>query len=237
MVITGAQGGLGKAIARLAFSQGWRLALIDREPSITEDAPPEALSIVADVTDPASMRGALEHCKAELGSIDCLVSSAGLTRPGPSAALAREDWETVLTVDLSGAFFVAQAAYPYLRASAGSIVNISSISATRVMPGRAAYSAAKAGLNALTQSLAVEWGPDGIRVNAVAPAWVDNAFLRSLERKGVLDPEELVSKIPLGRLCTDDDVAQAVCFLANRNAASFITGQVLHIDGGYLSAG
>jgi NAD(P)-dependent dehydrogenase (short-subunit alcohol dehydrogenase family) len=239
LAVTGAAGDLGRSIATTFATSGWRVALLDVDTQRLGEAAQAAggRAYNADVTRPQTLSQAFGKISAELGYIDCLVNAAGLTRPAPSESLPDDDWQTVLDVNLSGAFFSCRAALPHLRPSGASVINISSISATRVLPGRAAYSASKAGLNGLTSSLAVEWASRGLRVNAVAPAWIDNTFLRSLADRGVLDPSELASKIPLGRLCTNEDVVAAVEFLADLDKSGFITGQVLHVDGGYLPAG
>jgi NAD(P)-dependent dehydrogenase (short-subunit alcohol dehydrogenase family) len=237
MVVTGAAGDLGRAIATHFARNGWRVDLLDVDDVRLRGVADEVggRAITCDVRERDDLERAFAVVGAD-GKIDCLVNAAGLTRPAPSFELSTVDWDAVIGVNLTGTFRTCQAAFPLLRRGSA-IVNVSSISGTRARPGRAAYTASKAGVDGLTASLAVEWAPSGIRVNAVAPAWIDNAFLRDLASRGIVDPAELVTKIPLGRLCTDEDVVQAVRFLADPAAAAFITGQVLYVDGGYVVAG
>lgn len=237
--ITGASGDLGAALARGFASHGWNVALIDLNADALAEIgdPIGGLSVPADVTSTDDVAAAVAAIDATWGRIDALINAAGITRPGASEELSPSDWRRVIDVNLSGAFHASQACFSHLHATAGSIVNITSIAATRAMPGRAAYTASKAGLEGLTASLAVEWAPRGVRVNAVAPAWIDNAFVRTLAEQGVVDRDDLISRIPLGRLCSNDDVVSAVAFLADSRQSGFITGQTLAVDGGYLPAG
>lgn len=236
VVVTGAAGGLGAAIARSFSASGWRSVGVDIRWSVASTDGVHQ-QIACDISNERAVSRCLEEIETSCGRVDCLVNAAGLTRVSPSQSLAVADWDRVLNVTLRGTFLMSQRTFPMLEASRGSIVNISSISGQRVLPGRLAYSSAKSGLDGLTRSLAAEWAAHGVRVNAVAPAWVDNEFLRKLAADGVLDPGELVEKIPLGRLCTEGDVVEAVRFLSDPLRAGFITGQVLYVDGGYLHAG
>ncbi|MFC4003837.1 SDR family NAD(P)-dependent oxidoreductase [Prauserella oleivorans] len=225
VVVTGSASGLGAHVCARAANEGWTVAGID----ITGG------DYRADVRDPAQLRRAFADIRDRYGRIAGLVNSAGLTRPGPSATLPEADWRMVVDVDLSGTFFACQAAFEHL-AEGASIVNISSIAAARGLPERAAYSAAKAGVTGLTNALAAEWGPQGHRVNAVGPAWTNTPLVQKMIAGGVVDLKSVVDAIPLGRLCTEDDVASAVLFLLSDRAA-FVNGQTLYVDGGYAAAG
>ena len=238
VIITGGAMGLGRAVAEEQISRGIKVGLIDRDLATVQATAEEigAAFAAADVTKPEELVSAMASLADTLGEVRGLVNSAGITRPGPSHSLPIDDWKTVIDIDLSGTFYACQAVYPHL-ARGSSIVNIASIMATRMLPGRAAYSAAKAGVVGLTRLLAVEWAPQGIRVNAVGPAWVQTALVLELFEKGLLDKAELEAKMPAGHLPTPVDVARTVSYLLDDQASSFVSGQTIYVDSGYLFAG
>ncbi|MER5390252.1 SDR family oxidoreductase [Saccharopolyspora sp. NPDC002686] len=237
VVVTGAASGLGARVAERASAEGWTVAAIDvqKEALAALDDATVASRHEVDVRDAPALRRVFAVLREQHGRIHGLVNSAGLTRPGPSATLSEADWRLVVDVDLSGTFFACQAAFDHLDEGA-SIVNIASIAAARGLPERAAYSAAKSGVAGLTNALAAEWGPLGHRVNAVGPAWTNTPLIQAMVRDGVLDRKSMTDAIPLGRLCTEDDVADAVLFLLSDRAA-FVNGQTLYVDGGYTTSG
>jgi pteridine reductase len=225
-LVTGAATRVGRAIAEELHLQGWRVAvhynqsreqaglvskLLDNAPLVQGDQSQEPERIVAEATQ-------------ALSGLDLLVCSAARFEKHASESLPREKFEAMLAVNLTGPFYLMQAALPHLRASRGSIVNLLDLCGTsQVWKGYAHYAASKAGLAALTKLLALEWAPE-VRVNAVAPGVA--AFPESMLEK---ERERLIARIPLGHAGTPKDVAQAVAYLAS---APYVTGQILSVDGG-----
>ena len=237
LVVTGGARGIGRGIARAFRDRGWAVVIADADAGAAQAAATDlgAGHAVVDVTDPDRLRAALAGVAERYGGIDALVTCAGITRIGESGLLPAADWRAVIDVDLSGTFYACQAAYPHLPDGAA-VVTIASVAAFRGMARRAAYCAAKAGVVALTRCLATEWAARGIRVNSVAPGWVDTPFLRDAARRGDVDLAELSRRPPLGGLTRVADVVAAVAFLVSEESR-FVTGQTLVVDGGWTWAG
>ena len=224
IIVTGAASGIGQATATLALDRGARVALIDREPSPS--------SIRADVSDESDVVRAFEEaCDSWGGAPTAVVHAAGIYRIRPTVELSVAEWTDLITVNLTGAMIVARAA-ARLMSGVGAIVLVSSIAAERGDRHEPAahYAASKGGVSALCRQLAVEWGPRGIRVNAVAPGVIDTPMLRLGD-----DPERrdayLAEAVPLGRLGRAEEVAETCLFLAGPQS-SYITGAVIPVDGG-----
>jgi len=173
-----------------------------------------------------------------VGRLDVLVNSAGISAPKDTLDLTPEEWRRMIDIQLNGAFFAAQAAGRAMVAQGhgGSIVQISSINAEAAFPRRAAYASAKAGVAMLVKTLAIEWATHDIRVNAVGPSHTETEMTRANIEKGNIDVASIKRRIPLGRLASVQDVANAVSFLCSERA-TYITGQSLYVDGGYLAYG
>lgn len=197
-----------------------------------------AIPCQADVSDPEACRALIATTAAQLGRVDVLVNSAGVSKPMPSLEVTPEDWRQMMGVQLDGAFFCSQAAARQMIAQGGGgcIVNITSINAEAAFPGRASYCAAKAAVQMVTKTLAIEWAQYNIRVNAVGPAHTETEMTRENITKGNFAVEQIRKRVPLGRLASVQDVANAVSFLVS-DRASFITGHSLYVDGGYLAYG
>lgn len=241
VVITGASKGIGRGLALALAHAGARMALIARSEadlqsvvSEVEAAGGKAAGYVADLRDVDSIRSVFDRIIADLATIDVLVNNAGLGQPIPSVDIDEEYWDHMVSLNLKGAFFCSQAAgRAMLSAGHGTIVNMSSQASITAIPEESVYCASKGGLNMLTKALALEWGPKGINVNAVAPT-----FVRTPGTAERLDTKEfhdnVISQIPLGRVGSLTDVAAAVQYLAS-SAGSMVNGEILVVDGGWTA--
>jgi 3-oxoacyl-[acyl-carrier protein] reductase len=236
--VTGAAQGLGLAIARGLAAAGARVALADVDAGVAAAAAAlrrdghVALEFVLDVRNEAVFGAGFEHAVAEFGGVDVMVNNAALTSSASLWELTAADWDEVLAVNLRGCFFGCRIAGRHMRGRGrGRIVNLSSIAAQQ--PSVASgidYAASKAGILALTRAFALELAPCGVTVNALAPSAFDGP---ALDRLDAPRREQLARSIPLGRFGNPDDVAAAVVYLAS-DAASFITGATLDLNGGRL---
>jgi 3-oxoacyl-[acyl-carrier protein] reductase len=240
-LVTGASQGLGAAIARHLAAEGYAVALVARRRSELEAVANSirlkggrAQVLPADVTDPGQVETVVRAAIDEFGSLDVLVSNAGVTRDALIHKMTDDDWFTVINTHLSGAFFAARAAQrSMVTRGYGRIIFIGS-TASAGWRGQTNYSAAKAGLQGMTRTLSIELGRFGITVNLVAPGHIDSELTRGTAERLGMDYEEIaadrIAANAIKRVGTPDDVAQAVSFLAS-DAAGYITGQVLQVSG------
>lgn len=247
-VVTGAADGIGWATAERFAAAGWRVALLDlREEAARTRAAAlgdDHIAIACDVTDAASVRKAVASVAERFGRIDALVNNAGISEQNaPTLEQTPEGFDRVLAVNLKGAFLMTQAVLATMRSQArdargqrGAIVNLGSIASLAGIPGRNAYSAAKAGVLGMTRALASEWARDGIRVNAVAPGYVRTALVADLVQRGAIDAHAIAARTPLGRMAEPAEIADAIFFLSSP-ASSYVTGAVLSVDGGWTAFG
>ena len=241
-LVTGAGRGIGRAAATRFAREGARVCLADVEPNgIAEaagalvDGGMDAFATRMDVTSRTEVESAVETTVERYGRLDILVNNAGVTRDNLFHKMADEEWRTVLNVHLTAAFLCSRAAQRYMvERGYGRIVNVSSTSALGNR-GQANYSAAKAGLQGFTKTLAIELGRYGVTVNAVAPGFIETEMTRETAARLGLDfeefVEEMVKDIPVGRGGWPEDVAAAILYLASEEA-SFVSGQVLYVAGG-----
>lgn len=243
-LVTGGAGGIGSATCSLFAERGYRVALADLNIAVAEQAASEidpsgtrVRPLMVDVSSGESVDTMVDGAIAAFGGIDVLVNMAGTTRPGPSESVSDSEWAALLDIHLGGTFRCSRAAFPALRQSeAGAIVNTASVAAWLGLPGRASYCAAKAGIEGLTKTLAVEWAKHGIRVNAIAPGYIRTLPVGRLIERGIIPEDRLRARIPLDRLGRPEEIASAIHFLASPDA-SYLTGHTLTVDGGLTVSG
>jgi 2-hydroxycyclohexanecarboxyl-CoA dehydrogenase len=226
-VVTGGGSGIGLAVVKRLRADGLNVAAIDLKPSDDESC------YTADVTDRSAVDAALSAIRERLGPVTILVNAAGLDGFKRFTNITFEDWRKVIDVNLHGVFHTIQAVLPdMLEAGWGRIVNISSSSTHSGTPYMSHYVAAKSAVNGLTKSLALEYGPEGITVNAVPPGFIDTPMLRSAEKNGFLgDVEQNIARTPVRRIGKPEDIAAACAFFISEEAG-YITGQILGVNGG-----
>ena len=244
VLISGAARGIGLATARTFAVKGYHVVIADLDGERAAAAAAELsgtephCGLALDVSDAEMVEAVVAQVEDEVGPIEVLVNNAGIAdQPVGTLKQQIEPFSRLLSVHLNGCFLLTQACAGYmLERRQGAIVNLSSIAGLAGIPGRNAYAAAKAGIIGMTRSMACEWGRRGVRVNTVAPGYVETALVADLAESGVLDVDTLRRRTPLGRLAQPDEIAQAVLFLASP-AASYITGTTLVVDGGWLALG
>ncbi|MCX3062163.1 3-oxoacyl-ACP reductase FabG [Streptomyces beihaiensis] len=243
-IVTGAGRGIGAATAERLALEGAAVAVVERSEADTAStvssiraAGGRCVGIGCDVTATDQVEAAIDHTVEEFGRLDILVNNAGITRDNLLFMMGDEDWDAVIDVHLHGAVRTVRAAQRHMvRQGSGRIVNLSSVAALG-NPGQANYATAKAAVQGLTRTLAVELGPHGITVNAVAPGFIATAMTDDTARRQGSDPAQLrkkvASKVPLRRVGSPSDIVGVVAFLASADAA-YLTGQTIYVDGGPL---
>ncbi|MDE3017599.1 MAG: 3-oxoacyl-[acyl-carrier-protein] reductase [Nitrospirota bacterium] len=239
-IVTGAAQGIGRAIAETLARHGADIVVADLDPGRSQDTVGavtklgrRALNVKVNVADFADVKAMVDQVMKEWGKIDILVNNAGITRDGLLLRMKEEDWNLVLQVNLNGTFHCTKAVLsPMTKQRFGRIVNIASIVGAMGNAGQANYAASKAAVIGFTKTVAREYASRLVTVNAVAPGFIDTAMTQGLPAEV---KETLQKQIPLGRLGQPSDVAEAVSFLAS-DAAGYITGHVLHVNGGMLMA-
>ena len=235
-IVTGAASGIGRATALLFRERGYAVAAADwNGPGVQEAARGEGmLAYEVDVRDASGVEGLVRATVERFGRVDCLVCAAGVGDGGKVDELSEEDWDRTVDVSLKGTFLCCRAAVPELRrGGGGAIVTFGSVLGRAVMPGTAPYSAAKAGIEILTRSLAIDYARERIRANCILPGSTDTPLMwLGVPAEKLPKVRSLVeSEVPIGRIAYPVEIARAVFFLAS-DEASFVTGASLVVDGG-----
>ena len=236
--VTGASSGIGRAIATALAQAGAHVVGVARREAALEDwreeAGGETAAVAADLSDTAAASAAAARIAAPLGAPDILVNAAGINTREPADAVSEQGWRATVDLNLAAPFFLARALAPAMRARGwGRIVNFASLQSTRAFPGGLAYGASKGGIVQLTRAMAEAWSADGIAVNALAPGF----FPTELTAPVFADPalaEDLAARTCIGRNGALADLVGPALFLCS-DAAGYVTGQVIHVDGGYTA--
>ncbi len=243
VVVVGGTSGINRGIAEEFARQGARVAVASRKQAKVDDTVSslqalgaEAMGFVADVRDPEAIETGLKAVHNRFGDFDVLVSGAAGNFPATAKGMSTNAFKSVVDIDLLGTFHVMKGAYPYLKKPGASVINISAPQAFLPMMAQAHVCAAKAGVDMVTRTLAMEWGPEGVRINSVVPGPIDNT--EGMERLAPTDElrQLTVESVPLKRMGKTDDIANACLFLAS-SLAAYISGVVLPVDGGWCQGG
>ncbi|WP_168788646.1 SDR family NAD(P)-dependent oxidoreductase [Paraburkholderia aromaticivorans] len=242
-LVTGGASGIGWATARALAAQGYRVVIADLHRDAARHRVEELgggghVAIGGDVSSESDVVAMIDDTLKACGRLDVLVNNAGIGEQAkPTIEQSVDAFDVLIGVHLRGAFLASrEAAKSMLVQRSGAIVNLCSIAGLSGIPQRNAYGAAKAGIAAMTRSMACEWARDGIRVNAVAPGYVATELAQRLVKNGQIDLPSIERRTPMGRLARPEEIAQAILFLAS-DAASYITGTVLSVDGGWHASG
>jgi meso-butanediol dehydrogenase/(S,S)-butanediol dehydrogenase/diacetyl reductase len=236
-IVTGAARGIGLATTKQMLAAGMSVAMVDwdgAELAAASNGLERVLPLVFDVSKPDDVAAMVAQVSEAFGRVDCLVNNAGVADFGPIEETNFERWRAVMETNLDGVFMCSQAVTPLLKASAGCIVNIASISGLRASTLRVAYGTSKAAVIQLTQQQAVELGEHGIRSNCVAPGPVRTKLAMAVHSQEIIDAYH--DAIPLNRYGSEDEIANVISFLCS-DAASFVTGQTIAVDGGFECSG
>jgi NAD(P)-dependent dehydrogenase (short-subunit alcohol dehydrogenase family) len=238
-VITGGASGIGWATAELFIARGWFVVIADknhdRARARVAERSTDMESVALDVTSTQSVDAVFDAVGTRHGRLDALVNSAGIQHWTSLAQIDWNAWNSVLDVNLTGTLRCLQAAgRQMLKQGSGAIVNLSSVAGVRGVPGRTPYAASKAGVEAVTRSAAVEWARAGIRVNAVAPGYVESELVDEYVKAGKLALAPVLERIPMRRLARPSEIADLIYYLCT-DAASYVTGQIIAVDGGFLA--
>jgi NAD(P)-dependent dehydrogenase (short-subunit alcohol dehydrogenase family) len=242
-LVTGAAQGIGRCIAQTLGTRGYAVALNDvRAPTDTQtslrDIGCETIALVGDIATDGVVDAGVEQVVSRWGRLDVLVNNAGVSCIRRAQDTSAEQFRRVIEINLVGAFIAARAAGAVmLTRGSGSIINIASIAGLVGIADRVAYNASKHGLIGMTRTLAAEWGGQGVRCNAVCPGWVKTEMDVADQAGGSYTDADITERVPMGRFASPEDIASAVCFLADPAASGFINGQAIAVDGGWTADG
>jgi NAD(P)-dependent dehydrogenase (short-subunit alcohol dehydrogenase family) len=238
--ITGGGAGIGAVTGKLLAERGWRVALLDRDGALARKTAAEigreARGYAGDVTDIATVEAALDDMVKAWGGIDDLINNAGTWDHDPLLDLTKARWQRVLDVNLLAPFEISTAAVRRM-GKGGAIVNLSSVLGQVSAPTRGPYCVSKSALISLTKMQAIEWAERGIRVNAIAPGYIMNPTTMNLAASGSYDPSAIHKRTPMGRMGSEEEIAEGIAFLLTPSQASYITGHTLEVNGGWTAYG
>ncbi|MBA1145733.1 glucose 1-dehydrogenase [Ectothiorhodospiraceae bacterium WFHF3C12] len=243
-IVTGAGRGIGRALATGFAEAGSDLVVCSRTQSELDELAGElagrgvrVLPVACDVTDQASVQAMTDSAVAHFGRVDVLINNAGMTTKKPAEDYTPEDWQRIIAVNLTGVFFVAQAVGRHMiREEGGRIINISSIAAQTAITGSVAYCASKGGVDMVTRVLAAEWAQHGIRVNGLAPAYTETPLVQAITEQRSDFADRVKARTPLGRMARPEEMVGTAIYLASE-ASSYVTGETVHVDGGWTALG
>jgi NAD(P)-dependent dehydrogenase (short-subunit alcohol dehydrogenase family) len=238
--ITGGGAGIGAVTGKLLAERGWRVGLLDRDGALAKktaaEIGKEARGYAGDVTDIATVEAALDDMVKTWGGIDDLINNAGTWDHDPLLDLTKARWQRVLDVNLLAPFEISNAAVRRM-GKGGAIVNLSSVLGQVSAPTRGPYCVSKSALISLTKMQAIEWAERGIRVNAIAPGYIMNPTTMNLAASGSYDPSAIHKRTPMGRMGSEQEIAEGIAFLLTPSQASYITGHTLEVNGGWTAYG
>ena len=236
-IVTGAARGIGLATAKLFLAEGRRVAMVDRDGAELQKAAKQLDNVIAlefDISDPDQVTQMAQEAETQLGRVDALINNAGVADFGPMGETDFTRWRRVMETNLDGVFLCSQALIPALKLAKGAIVNIASISGLRASTLRVAYGTSKAAVMHLTQQQAAELGEFGVRANAICPGPVATKLAMAVHSQDIIDAYH--DAIPLNRYGHENEIAEVITFLCSTRA-SYVTGQVIAVDGGFESTG
>jgi NAD(P)-dependent dehydrogenase (short-subunit alcohol dehydrogenase family) len=235
LLVTGGARGIGRAVADAYAARGGRICVLDRDP--VPDAPTGWICVQGSASIGTDIEAGFAAMDRAWGGVDVAHANAGMAANKPTLELTEAEWRGVLDLNLTGVFLTAQsAARRMVPAAAGVILATSSIYGVTAGANRAAYTATKGAVSNLVRTLASEWGPHGVRVNAIAPGYVQTDMLETLVQQGIIDRAALLARTTLRRLGRPADIAAMACFLGSP-AAAWINGAIMSVDGGWLANG
>ena len=238
VLITGANGGIGRATV-LEFSRlGWEVIGVDRD-TLSFDFPDDGIFVQTDISQPENVAELFSQVGKMYQKLDAMVNNAAIQIAKPLIQTTLEEWDSLMAINLRAVFYSVKQAYPLLKAARGSIVNVSSVHAVATSADIASYAASKGALLALTRAMAIEFARDDVRVNAILPGAVDTPMLEAGLSRGHVSggtledrKNDLARKHVIGRVGTPEEIAKAIVFLADNEQSSFMTGHPLIVDGG-----
>lgn len=243
-IVTGAGRGIGREIALGLARAGVDIVVCSRTESELNEVAGEVeaigssvLVVPCDVSNEGDIDRVIDETLQKFGKVDILINNAGLTRKHPAEDFPLEDWNEIIQVNLTSVFLFAQkVGKVMLEQESGSIINISSIASRQALTDSIAYAASKGGVNMLTKTFAIEWAERGVRVNAIAPAYMETPLVKEIKNHRADFAENIMQRTPMKRMGDPQEVVGAAIFLAS-DAASYITGETIFVDGGWTSIG